>query len=174
MTQLDNILHRTLLSFAAEALDGSWTGRREREAVSLFVFGHLLREVNPMGFLRDPAQIGIEFPVPQLDVVKVTAISGRTGSKLQVCKDVVIWSKPRMTCWDSKGCPTVAPSAILEWKFNAPAVYGPDVAWLQSFSATHSGFVGYAITANPPGGRFKLSCTRVEEGEIEPEWLFLA
>jgi len=64
MTQIDDIVRRALVSFATQDLNGSWTGRREREAVSLFVFGHLLREVDPTGFLCDPAQIGIEYPVP--------------------------------------------------------------------------------------------------------------
>lgn len=73
-------------SDATEMPSGSETIRREREAESLFVFGHLLREVDPGGFLRDPAQIGIEFPVPQLVAGATGAITSRSSCKRQVCK----------------------------------------------------------------------------------------
>ena len=172
MTGLDDIIRRALSSFAAEALDGSWNGRREREAVSLFVFGHLLRHVGPSSFLHDPTQIGIEVPVPQ--VVIETNESNARGSarKLQVCKDVVIWPRPRMTCWDSEGKATVAPAAILEWKFNFPYNYHPDLVWLKEFSIVYPGFIGYSVTANPPGRDFKLSCIRIADGDGEV-WLIL-
>ena len=170
---MDEVVRRALSSFAAEALDGSWSGRREREAVSLFVLGYLLREVDAAGFLRDPAQIGIEFPVPQIADAASRAISGRSGRKRQVCKDIVIWPEPRMTCWDVEGCATVAPAAILEWKFGVPAVDPDDVAWLKTFSAGRPAFLGYAIAANQSGRQFTLSCTRVKSGRTKQRWLHL-
>ncbi len=164
---MDDIIRRSLTSFAAEALASDWRGRREREAVSLFAFGHLLREVRAEGALYDPAQITIEFPVPQ--------VTGRDGvpasTKSQVCKDLVIWSHPGMTCWDEAGKPTVPPAAILEWKFGLPTVYEPDVEWLQAFTKLYPETVGYAITANRPGGGLLLECVRVAEGVAEREWL---
>lgn len=173
MIHLDEIVRRSLSSFAADALNASWTGRREREAVSLYVFGHLLQQVNASGFLRDPTQIGVEFPVPQIDSNTGTAISGRRGTKRQVCKDVVIWPQPRMTCWDEDGNPTVAPAAIIEWKFSSATVHAPDVTWLEAFSSAHPSFIGYALTANPPGSVFRLSCTCVTGGRAQPEWLHI-
>ena len=163
MSGFDDIVRRSLTEFAAESLCSDWRGRREREAVSLYVFRHLLREVRPDSVLRDPAQITIEFPVPQV------AESG----KLQVCKDIVIWSEPAMSCWDDDGQPTVAPSVILEWKFGAVGTFAPDVEWLRSFSKAFPGFIGYAVTANRPGAGALLRCDRIAAGEVHPAWINL-
>lgn len=166
---MDDIIWRSLISFAEEALAGDWRGRREREAVSMYAFGCLLREVRAGGIVYDPAQITIEFPVPQ--------VTGRDGAsvsaKNQVCKDLVIWPRPGMTCWDDEGKPTVPPAAILEWKFGAPTVYEPDVEWLQAFTKMYPETVGYAITANRPGSAFLLECVRVTGGVAERQWLRL-
>lgn len=161
MTEIDEIVRHSLSSFAEEVLDGSWSGRREREAVSLYVFRYLLREVHVDGFLKDAAQIGIEYPVPQ------TAGSG----KGQVCKDVVLWRDPGMTCWDQSGQPTVAPAAILEWKFGEPDIAERDVAWLREFSIGRPAFTGYAVAARQPGLNWKLRCTRVVDGVEDRDWL---
>lgn len=173
MSRLDAIVSLSLRAFADEVLDGSWSGRREREAVSLFVFGFLLREVTGNGYLRDATQIGIECPVPQLESKAANTVSGRASSKEQVCKDVVIWPEPRMTCWDAAGNPTVPPAAVLEWKFGLPKIHEPDVEWLRAYSLEHPGFVGYAVSANQSGGPFRLNCTRVEVGEAQREWLLV-
>jgi hypothetical protein len=171
MTDLDGTVHDSLSSFVENELDGSWNGRREREAVSLYVMGHLLRRVEDSGFLNCPTQVGIEVPVPQLSEDVSTALTGRDGSKRQVTKDIVVWPRPRMTCWDQDGEPTVAPAAILEWKFAYPRIYEPDLEWLRQYSLVHSEFTGYAVTGNPPGAAFLLTCTRVAAGAVEPEWL---
>jgi len=96
INNLDEVIRSSLSSLVAGFSANNWTGRREREVVSLFCFGHLLRECRPDSFLHDAAQISIEVAVPQL-----AGQIGRTGkstSKDQVCKDVVIWPRPRMTC----------------------------------------------------------------------------
>lgn len=163
---MDDIIRRSLTSFAEEALAGDWRGRREREAVSLFAFGFLLREANAGGTLHDPAQITIEFPVPQ-----VTERDGAWAStKSQVCKDLVIWPRPAMTCWDDEGKPSVPPAAILEWKFGVPTVHEPDVEWLQTFTARYPETTGYAIAANRPGSAFLIDCVTVANGVVEREW----
>ena len=159
--EIDDIVRRSLSSFAKEALDGSWSGRREREAVSFYVFRYLLLEVHKDGFLKDAAQIGIEYPVPQI------AGSGKD----QVCKDVVLWTDPGMTCWDEAGQPKIAPAAILEWKFGEPGVDERDVAWLNAFSKGRRAFVGYAVTIRRPGSDWKLRCARVVDGVEERDWL---
>lgn len=173
VTELDEIVRRSLVSFATESLSGGWTGRREREAVSLYVLGHLLREVRPDSVLHHAAQIGIEFPVPQVSRVAATTISGRGGAKTQVCKDIVLWSRPGMTCWDEAGAPTVAPMAILEWKFGVEGAHEPDVAWLSAFAESNPGFVGYAVSANRPGSPFLVEAVRVVANSVERGWLRL-
>jgi len=164
---LDSIIQRALTSFARESLAGDWRGRREREAVSLFAFGYLLRDVRAEGILYDPAQITIEFPVPQV----TGRDAGAASPKSQVCKDLVIWSRPGMTCWDDAGKPTVPPAAILEWKFGVPTMHEPDVEWLEAFTARFPETTGYAVVANRPGGAFLLECVRVTRGVAEREWL---
>lgn len=164
---MDDVVRSALISFANESLAGDWRGRREREAVSLFAFRHLLREVHPKGPLFDSAQITIEFPVPQ-----VKGCDGAPAlTKRQVCKDLVIWPQPGMTCWDDAGRPTIPPAALLEWKFGVPTVHEPDVEWLQRFTKAYPETVGYAISANRPGGGFLLGCVRVADGVVEREWL---
>jgi hypothetical protein len=160
---LDAVISRSLTGFVRDLAEGNWTGRREREMVSLFVFGHLLREVAPGGFIHDTTQIGIEVPVPQ--------VARSAHSKMQVCKDVVIWPKPLMTCWDTDGNPTVGPAAILEWKLDEES--RRDIDWLQAFSKQHLHFIGYAVVARPRSGAFILSCARIENGRVAGNWLRL-
>lgn len=173
MKELDGIIRRSLSSFVTDLRDRSWRVQREREAVSQYVFGHLLKEIRDGGWLSDSAQISIEYPVPQLPSEQAKKISGRRGSKGQVCKDVVLWPKPRTTCWDELGNPTVAPSAILEWKFGKSGIYEPDAKWLEDFSVIYPGFVGYAVAVNRPGAEFLLMCMRVSGGVREPDWLHI-
>lgn len=171
--ELDHAIRKSLTSFAEIVLDGSWSGRREREAVSVYALGHLLAQVKDTGFLHHPTQICIEYPVPQIDLKDSESFSGRIVSKRQVCKDIVIWPRPMMTCWDDDGEPTIGPAAIIEWKYSQGSVHKRDVEWLCAFSLEHPGFVGYAVTANPPSSSFRLSCTRLSGGIIESEWLLI-
>ena len=123
---IDEIVRQSLTEFVSDIFQLPWSGRREREAVSLYVLGYLIKHVKSDGFLKDPTQIGIEFTVPQISKEMQTQISGSNNPKAQVYKDVVIWPKPKMTCWDSNGKPTISPSAILQWKFNKKDVDGKD------------------------------------------------
>lgn len=163
MSGFDHPVRSSLTEFANESLAGDWRGRREREAVSLYAFRHLLRRVRQGSALHDAAQITIEFPVPQVT----------PGGKKQVCKDIVLWPSPAMTCWDASGHPSVAPAAILEWKFGRTSVHEQDIRWLQAFTSTYTACTGYAILANRPGKQFLLRCDRVESGQVEQSWLVL-
>jgi hypothetical protein len=168
LADIDTLIRSSLLSLVDDIGAVGWTGRREREVVSLFCFGHLLSHCVPGAFLHDPTQVGIEVAVPQ--------ITDEIGlmSKGQVCKDVVIWPRPRMTCWDTEGKPTLRPASIVEWKHNEADVSAYDVHWLVKFSAVADDFVGYAVCTNQtnaPG--FRLSCTRVAQGQAQPRWLFV-
>ena len=171
MSVLDDIIRDSLVAFALEALEGPWTGRREREAISLYAFGFLLKQVKRDGVLNDPAQIGIEFPVPQVvSSVEMNGI-GRRREKLQVCKDLVIWPRPAMTCWDQAGQPNVSPIAILEWKFGVETTSRHDLEWLKAFSRNRPEFTGFAISANRPGASFLMKVAKVTGGEAYPDWL---
>jgi len=159
---LDLAIRESLTEFVAAVFESGWRGR-ECEAISLYVLGHLLRQIAPGRSLYDPRQIGIEVAVPQL---------ARDHSKPQVCKDLVIWPKPEMVCWDGIGNPVHNPLAVLEWKVNHTAVSSSDEVWLAAFSSTRPGFVGYAMCLDLEARVFRFACTRVHCGACEPGWLF--
>ena len=169
MDPLDETVRSVLTDFAEAELDGSWNGRREREAVSLFAFGHLVERARSGGTISDSTQIGLEVPVPQV------TMDGENGNnkKNQVCKDVVIWPEPRMTCWDENHEPTVPPMSIIEWKFDRASIYNGDVEWLETFTEEYPSCVGYAVSANQSKSRFTLSCTRVSDRQTQSEWLYI-
>ena len=68
--------------FTAVDRDG-WRGQ-EREAVTLFAFEFLVPHARGAA-MEIASQIGIECTVPQV----------ASGGKRQVCKDIVIWPRPR-------------------------------------------------------------------------------
>ncbi|MDZ7337874.1 MAG: hypothetical protein ONB30_04985 [candidate division KSB1 bacterium] len=159
MSEIDNVVRNSLTDFTNRVFTSAWWGK-EREAVSLFAFGHLIKHCRPGSVLYDPAQIGIEVRVPKADSV---------GKKAEICKDLVIWPKPGLTCWNENEWPV----AILEWKANQPQVSADDVAWLLAFSAKCPTFVGYAICLDLKQRNFRLSCTRVQQQKVQNEWLVL-
>lgn len=170
LAEIDDVVRRSLTSLVDDISRSDWTGRREREVVSLFCFGHLATQCRPDGFLYDLAQIAIEVAVAQNG--GQVRRSGKASSKDQVCKDIVIWPKPRMTCWDSGGRPTVRPASIIEWKHNEGSIYEYDVDWLCEFSREIEDFVGYAVSTNlPDAHKFRLLCTRIHRGQILPDFL---
>lgn len=169
MFAVDAAVRPALETLAHDILDGSWSGQREREAVSLFAFGPLLNQVDRNGFLSDSGQVGIEIAIPQVPV----GDEDMQRKKTQVCKDLVIWSEPHMTCWDRDGNPTKAPAAVIEWKYSQRGVYQGDVDWLKAFTDEYSNCVGYAVTADQSSSEFTLSCTRVVNGQDEPEWVHI-
>ena len=169
MVSIDKSIQSALSNFADEELDGSWSGQREREAVSLFAFGALIEQVDTSGVISSSRQIGLEVPVPQVTLDD----EGGSNKKNQVCKDLVIWPKARMTCWDDNQNPTVPPMAIVEWKFDRASIYDADVSWLKAFTKEYSNCIGYAVTANQPCSRFTLSCTRVSANQTRSKWLHI-
>ena len=107
--RLDAVVESALKSMVRDLHTSVWC-RREREIVNLFVLGHLIALCGANGVLHDPMQIGIEAAVPQLP--------GRGGhrKKPDVCKDIVIWPAPYMTCRGRDGTGRVYPLSVLEWK----------------------------------------------------------
>jgi hypothetical protein len=169
LTELDEIIRQSLTEFTEDVFKTQWLGR-EREAISRFVFGHLIHFCRPDHCLWDPTQIGIEVAVPQLK---------EPNRKRQVTKDLVIWRAPGMTCWNSDWEPVQYPMAILEWKVryntkqDAAKICKYDVDWLCKFSADLETFVGYAVTLDLLARRFRLTCTRVYKGQPAAKWLHI-
>ena len=159
MNEIDDLIRGSLTDFTNGVFSSKWWGK-EREAVSLYVFGYLLKHCRKGTVLYDPAQIGIEVRVPKAESL---------GKKAQICKDLIIWSRPASTCWTENEWPV----AILEWKANCTQVSTNDVTWLSAFSVNRSNFTGYAVSLDLKQRNFRLSCTRVRRQRVQPEWLVL-
>lgn len=173
----DGLIRASLTSFFDQVISGEWLGR-EREAVSLFTFGHLLPLVEKGTPLHDARQIGIEVAVPQH---KVT-LRKKTP---EVCKDVVIWPNADMTAWGASGAEQNYPLAILEWKMIKPRRFSSerpkerreefleDILWLVETSRCASDFTGYGILLDLRSKSPTLLCERVARGNTEADWLVL-
>ena len=163
-TSIDTLIENSLRSFIEDIFDQSWYGK-EREAVSLYALGYLANYCQPQTILYNPTQIGIEVRVP-----KATGL----GKKAEICKDLVIWPRPGMTCWTKEKRVENYPLAILEWKVNQSRVFNDDVEWLRAFSVSASTpFTGYALCVDLKQRHFRLSCTKIQEGKTEPNWLVI-
>lgn len=161
---IEPILSESLSAFTRDLASRSWTGRRENEAVSLFALGFLLKHVRDDGPLFDPAQLGFDVSVPQIKNQR--ALTGRSSAGPNVFKDLVVWPKPRMTCWDDAGRPRAVPLAILEWKFDChnTRLLAFDVAWLQEFTSEYPGCLGYAVCATRRQSQVIVRYTKVQRG----------
>lgn len=163
VNEIDDIVRESLVEFVEDVFSSSWWGK-EREAVSLFSFGYLVKRCRKGSVLYDPAQIGIEVRVPKPDSF---------GLKREVCKDMVIWPAPGMTCWDENNKPTRQPLSVLEWKVHAPGVSARDLEWLRAFSVRRPDFIGYALCLNLDGKDFRLRCARIQNEIQNTNWLEL-
>lgn len=165
--ELDKILIEALQEFKKGINKDDWIGR-ENEAVNLFTFSYLLKKIKPSSVLFDSGQIGIEVAVPQLNLDK------EKNNKKQVRKDLVIWSKPGMTCFDNNKNPVNYPMAILEWKFkgfrekqrNKDEQFKCDINWLKKYSL-NSNILGYAVMVNCIKKGYTLKVVRVVNGTDE-------
>jgi hypothetical protein len=165
--EIDAIIKKSLQYFLEGINTKKWIGR-ENEAVNLFVFSYLVKEIKPNSILFDSGQIGIEVAVPQIN-----STDERNKQKTQVRKDLVIWGKPFMTCWDEKKNPTNCPISILEWKFmgfrekqkNRKKGFEKDIKWLKDFSRDKVDFVGYAILLDISSGQYKIKAVKIYRGK---------
>ena len=173
MTELDTMVSRSLCGFVNAINRDQWSGRREREAICLYVLGHLRREVKRGTLLSDVRQIGIEMPVQQIDPKKQKRISGGKGKpKANVAKDLTIWPRPQMTTWNDEGRSHHVPLAILEWKMGSLSPDEYDVRWLEEYSRGRGRFTGYAVSLRRSrSGVFSLGVARVKLGKREVDWL---
>jgi hypothetical protein len=169
LKQIDIIVRDSLTEFVADVFGSSWKGR-EREAVSLYAFGFLQRQIRKGGILRDPTQIGIEVTVPS---------DKSLNPKGRVCKDLVLWREPNMTCWNAGWEVVNFPLMIMEWKAfrlpsSRPQISKKDVEWLRQYSALYpSVFVGYTVSLDLLQRKFRISVTRIEGGSADDHWLEL-
>ncbi len=173
--RLDEVINRSLGTLLADLSLPDWYGR-EREIVSLFAFGHLLRAGTESGVLSHPTQIGIEVAVPQM--------KEKPNKKSYVCKDVVIWSGPKMTCWTKEGRNSRYPLCVIEFKSinrnDDPTAarrkareHRSDLEWLRRTSELAAGFVGYAVFIDQHAARVTLICSRALNGSAIEKWLSL-
>ena len=155
---LERILHATLTAFAQTVLTGTWYGK-EREAVSYYAFGFLAKACQQGTPLFDPGQLAIEGRIP--------ATAGHT--KKQVCKDLVIWPKSGMNCWECREAIHL-PLAIMEWKVNSREFFNYDIQRLQEYTAEYKDLLGIAVTFNVKLKQ-ALRAARVVDGVVNEEWL---
>lgn len=162
-------------AFTGIAASGVPPYARERELVSLFVFGYLLPTLYGSAPLHSSAQIGIEVAVPQ----RQDRPNPRKNP--DVCKDLVLWPEPGMVCWDSRGMPTLFPMAIIEWKTvnrKDPRAVArakrdrahPDLEWLRWYVAAAPTAEGYAVTVDLSTRQAGWRVQRVTASAEEPAW----
>ena len=159
MSQIDEVVERSLRSFTADVFGRTdWQGK-EREAVSLFAFGHLINECNPKGVLFDKAQLGIEVRVRQPDP---------TRAKDRCCKDLVIWPRPGATWMDTSRLSRCLNGRPASRRFKY------ELDWLKHFTKAYPETTGYAVSLDKKQRNFQLSVSRVQGGKIQPpDWLVI-
>lgn len=160
-TEVDSIIKDSLTKFYSFISLNHWYGR-EREAISLYVTGFLIKMCKERSFLYDPRQIGIEVAVPQIP---------SPNSKPQVNKDLVIWPEPAMVCWNADRKPVNHPICIMEWKANQKDKSVHDISWLRQYSSNKQNMVCYGVNLNIEAKRPSLLVDRIYLGECSPSWL---
>lgn len=178
-TDLDVAIKDSLRSFYQGISSPNWCSR-EREMVSLFALGHLARHCAPGGLLC-LTQIGIEVAVRQLP--RCESHPGRKGT---VCKDLVIWSAPNMTLWNSERQVHYEPLAVMEWKVNYcletergcvkpdnRPKHSSDIEWLKEKSSSVVDFIGYAVFIEGTLTPKELVCARMQNGNSDLRWFVL-
>ncbi len=164
----DVLVRETLASFVEDVFDCMWRGR-EHEAISRYVFGHVVSQVGHSPILKKATQICIQGTVP--------GVPGK-NPKGRVNKDLQIWPAEAQTTWNRAWKPEYVPICIQEWKVFRPNTRGPkesqyDVDWLCAFTRIHTTCIGYAVTLDLAGRGLQLSVTRVFSGNAKQEWLKL-
>lgn len=161
---LDTIVAHSLRAFSADVLGCGWRGK-EHDWVNRYTFGYLLKECASGGPFYDPAQLAVEVGVAQPPGY----------AKLAANRDIVIWDRPGMSCWDDDWTPVHHPLAILEWKVHRPKRVNPDLKsereWLRRYTSWQPRPVCYAVEVIWSATQAVLRCTRFHAGTEVPEWL---
>ena len=152
---LEGTLHTTLTAFGRAILDTPWFGK-EREAVSYYAFGFLVKACAPGTILYNPGQLAIEGRIP----------GTRSHFKKQVCKDLVIWPAPGANCWDGPNKAVHAPLAIIEWKADSDAFFQDDIEKMKEYTTAYPELLGIVVTFNAKK-KTVLRAARVLNGVVE-------
>ena len=165
--QMDRLVRETLNEFS-DHLDKQQFSGKEHDLVNRYAHGFLMARCSPRSFLKHPTQIGIEVGVAQP--------KGSGFLRPAARKDLVIWPKPWMSCWNASWEAENHPIAVLEWKVRVKATElrcdRHDENWLTAFSKWQPDFVGYAVTLSRtrPAAQ-KMSVSRFHRGGVDRNWL---
>jgi hypothetical protein len=162
----DQLVRTSLASFVEDVFASGWRGR-EHEAISRYVFGHVINHVGVSPILKVPTQICVHGTVP--------GVPGK-NPKGRVNKDLQFWPSSTQTTWNAKWKPEYIPLCVQEWKVFRPTTGRPreseyDIEWLQAFSELHHAFVGYAVTLDLAGRDMRLTVTRACAGHVDRKWM---
>ncbi|MFH1777571.1 MAG: hypothetical protein ABH952_08465 [Candidatus Omnitrophota bacterium] len=163
---LENILKKSLIEFAKYVRNSNWKGR-ERETVSFFVTGFLSKYVKKGTLFYDLSQVIIEGAVSQMP----------SCIKKHCNKDLLIWPRPGMTCWNHNWEPVKVPLAIMEWKVHRPKTksfntfHKHDLQWLSWFTSKYSGTIGLTVALDLSVNPFLLYAAFCKKGKQNLQWL---
>ena len=164
IVELEGIIRASLERFAQHVQDTGWFGK-EREMVSYYALGFLAKECRVGSVLFDPGQISVEVRVPGIkDFTK----------KKQVCKDLLVWERPGMTCWNERRESVLAPLVIMEWKDELTKDFAYDVEWVRRFSEDRPDFLGITVALHLARQGAELRCCATRNGLVESNWLVIA
>ncbi|MEO8067590.1 MAG: hypothetical protein ABI599_07860 [Flavobacteriales bacterium] len=157
--RLEAVLNRSLQAFAKQVLHSKWYGK-EREAVSYYAFGQLVRQCKAGSPLYHPAQIAIEGRLP----------GSALNKKKEVCKDLVIWPTPGGNCWNAERKSQHYPLAVMEWKANGEEFSAYDIKHLVALTTGCPGMLGLVVTFHAVRKNvFRVA--RILNGEVQYDWL---
>lgn len=162
--EIDGIVAASLRDFAVDMFSRPWFGK-EHDWVNAYAHGQLARRRSAGGAFYDVGQIGIEVAVGQPP--GFTARAAR--------RDLVLWPKPLMTCWDARWHAVNHPLMIMEWKVHRPAYSSPglnrELDWLKAYSVWQPSVLAYAVEIDTRRASSVLRCRRVLAGHEDPTWL---
>ncbi len=166
ISQVDAVIRETLLEFLGGLHACDWRGK-ENDFINRYAHGFLLQRCSQESFLYHPTQIGIEVAVPQPPGI---------GIKPAVKKDLVIWPRAWMSCWDASWRPLNKPLTVLEWKVVRGRGSGGgdahDHNWLTAFSSFEPRFVGFSVILSVlPTAKPHLTVRRYQGGKSVLDWL---
>lgn len=161
---LDDIIRQSLHTFASVTLGLDWHGK-EHDWVNRYTFSHLLPLCSPTKPLHDPGQLGVEVGIAQPPGYE----------KLAVNRDLVIWPRAGMACWNAEWKPVYHPLAILEWKVHRPRRLNRNQPherdWLRRYSTWQPEVLCYAVEVTVLADRSTLRCCRFHAGNELADWL---
>lgn len=151
-----SVINKALNTFALD-IPKNWRFGKEREAVTIFTMDYLVSLAVSEGLIEKNSQVAMESRVPQL-------MELGKRQKSEVCKDLVIWSKPFENCWEDIGSAGNYPLAILEWKDDKNVIDENDLNWLSNYTSQTATKLGYAVSVNFHSRDFVLAYVTVQNG----------